>query len=220
MKKSMDLFGQALSDRFKGEIYPFFMEVCGERQEHNLDRYFRSIDKLSKVEKKLISMCYGTILDIGCGTGNYIPALEKKGEVIGIDISPKVIDVAEKMGINNCFVADIFSYDESHKFDTITMFENNLGMGETIDRTKKLLRKMSNLLNENGQILIILSGRARDKDYLITELTPIYRGVKGEKFKWINFNLNYLKKLCNEIKLNLKVISGNRYYSLIRITKK
>jgi len=215
----MDLFGQALDDRFNGKSYPFFIAICGEKEEHNLDRYFRSIDKLSKVEKALISMCFGEILDIGCGTGNYIPALEKKGEVVGIDISPKVIDVAKKMGINNCFVADIFSYNESQKYDTITMFENNLGMGGTINKTRKLLRKMANLLKENGQILIILSGRSKEKDYLETELTPIYRGVKGERFQWINFNIKYLRKLCTEIKLNLKVISANRYYSFIKITK-
>jgi SAM-dependent methyltransferase len=220
MKKSMDLFGQALYDRFKGEIYPFYMEVYGERQEHNLDRYFRPINKLSKVEKMLISMCSGTILDVGCGTGNYIPELEKKGKVIGIDISPKVIDVARETGINNCYVADIFSYDENNKFDTITMFENNLGMGQTIDGTKKLLKKISNLLNKNGQLLIILSGRSKNKDYLETELIPIYKEIKGEKFKWINFNPKYLRKLCSEINLNLKVISGNKYYSFIKITKK
>jgi len=220
MKKSMDLFGQALYDRFKGEIYPFYMEVYGEKHEHNLDRYFRTTAKLSKVEKKLISMCFGTILDIGCGTGNYVPELEKKGRVIGIDISPKVIDVAREMGIKNCFVADIFSYDETNKFDTITMFENNLGMGQTIDGTKKLLKKISNLLNKNGQLLIILSGRSKDKDYLETELTPVYKEIKGKKFKWINFNPKYLTKLCNEINLNLKVISGNKHYSFIKITKK
>ena len=220
MKNTMDLFWQALYDRLKGEIHPFYMEVFGKKKEHNLYRYFRNIDNLSKVEKKLISMCYGKILDVGCGTGNYIPALEKNGKVIGIDISPKVISVAREMWFHNCFVANIFSYNEKKKFDTITMFENNLGMGETIDGTKKLLKKISNILNKNWQILIILSRRSWDKDYLESELVPIYKDIKWKKFKWINFNPKYLSKICNEINLNLKVISGNKYYSFIKITKK
>jgi len=212
----MDLFGEALVDRFKGVYYPFYIEVYWQKKEHNLDRYYRSVDKLSKVEKKLISMCFWKILDIGCGTGNYIPELEKKGKVTGIDISPKVIDVARQMWRKNCFVADIFSYNETQKFDTITMFENNLGIWWSIDWTKALLKKMYNLLTENGQILLIMSWRSWDKDYLETELVPIYKEFRGEKFRWINLNPKYLAKLCNQTNFKLKVIGMNRYYSLIK----
>jgi SAM-dependent methyltransferase len=215
----MDLFGQAFYDRFCGKIYPFFFEVGGEKSEFNLDRYFRDSSNLSKVENKLINMCYGDILDIGCGTGNYFPALEKKGHVIGIDISEKIIEVSKKMGIKNCFVADIFSYKSEKKFDTITMFENNLGMGSTVKGTKKLLKKISNILKDTGQLLIILSGRAKNKNYVEVEFVPIYHDIRGEKFKWISFNPKFLKKLCNEIKLEMKIISANRYYSFIKITK-
>ncbi|HEY5587922.1 MAG TPA: methyltransferase domain-containing protein [Candidatus Paceibacterota bacterium] len=214
-----DLFGQALYDRYKGEKNYFFMEVHGETREHNIDRYFRSVKELSGAEKKLISMCYGNILDVGCATGNYIPAMEKKGIVTGIDISSKLIEIAKQSGIKNCFVKNIFSFNSNKKFDTITMLENNLGMGGDVNGTKKLLKKLSSLLNDDGQILMMLSKRSGEKDFLINELTPVYKGVKGKSFKWINFNLKFLTKLCNEVSLNIKLLSGNKYYSLVKITR-
>ncbi len=215
-----DLFGQALYDKYKGENEPFYIEVRGEKREHNIDRYFRSIKKLSGYEKSLISMCYGNILDVGCATGNYIPAMKKMGKVIGIDISPKVIEIAKQNGIKNCTVKNIFSFKSDKKFDNITMLENNLGMGGDVKETKKLLKKLSNLLKDEGQILTILSKRSGNKDFLINELIPIYKGIKGKSFKWINFNIIFLNKLCKELSLELNVLSANKYYSLVKITKK
>jgi len=55
-----------------------------------------------------------TVVDLGCGVGNYIPDLAFRAEhVIGVDISPACIDVARelcrKFRINNCslHVADL-----------------------------------------------------------------------------------------------------------------
>lgn len=219
MAKSMDLFGQALYDYFKKQNHSFFFEINGQKQKNDLRKYFKSENELTKINQNLIALCYGHILDIGCGTANYFPALNKKGTVKGIDISPKVIQIANEMGHENSFVADIFSQTEIQKYDTITLFENNIGMGGTIERTKKLLKIISSLLNKDGQILAILSGRAKKNKYIETELTPIYKNIRGQSFKWINFNKKYLSILCETENLKLKIISGNKYYSLIKIIK-
>lgn len=220
MKKSMDLIWQALHDYYHGEVFPFIFEIRWNQYGEDIARWFRSVDELSNIENKMISMCHGDILDVGCGTGNYIPKLDKIWKVLWIDISPKIIEVAKAMWRKNCIVWDIFTLKEDKKFNTITMFKNNLWIWGTIDWTKKLLKKVEKLLKPNGQILIILSGRAKDEDYLQTEITPVYRWIKWEPFKWITFNKEYLRKMCDELWLSLKVLSSNRYYSFVRITKK
>jgi SAM-dependent methyltransferase len=178
MKQAMDLFGQALYDRLNGETEAFYMDFYGDIDEHNLERYFRTIEELSLLEKRMIAESYGDILDIGCGTAHYFPLLNKQGKVVGIDISEKVIEVAHKMGNENCVVGDIFSLDENKQFDTITMFENNIGIGETLEGTKTMLSKISNLLKNTGQLLIQLTGRIQDKEYAEVELTPIYKNQR------------------------------------------
>jgi len=218
-KQSMDVFGEALKAYYFGDKSKFFLkEPSGELSEHSLKRYFRKTSQLSKSERKLISLSYGDILDVGCGTGNYIPLLAKHGKVLGFDISQNVIDVAKMNGCKNCIVADIFTFPENKKYDTVTFLENNLGLGGSIDKTKKLLKKLSILLKKDGQILAI-SRNLQNKKYFSIELNPVWKNKIGPKFGWIHFNINFLSDLCEEAGLHLKVLQGNQHSCLVRIVK-
>ena len=52
----------------------------------------------SKVAKKVAPFVRGRILNVGIGAGPLTKALRKKGEVIGVDISPGLLKVAKKRG--------------------------------------------------------------------------------------------------------------------------
>ncbi|MCF7794896.1 class I SAM-dependent methyltransferase [Patescibacteria group bacterium] len=199
MKQSMDLFGEALLAYVNGDRSPFYLIVddTGEKDNYSLAERFRPYSKLNKIERKLISLSCGQILDIGCGAGNVIPALEKRGEVTGIDISPKVIEVAKQRGCTNCTAADIFSYLPKQKFDTVTLFGNNLGIGGTVRKTKKLLQVMKSLLKNDGQILATITNY-HHSDYKEMTLTPMWKNKIGPKFGWLIFNINFLFDLCKE----------------------
>jgi len=215
----MDLFGEALKAYSLGNRDKFyFKESSGEISEHSLKRYFRKTAQISKSERKLIFMSYGDILDVGCGTGNYIPLLSKNGKVLGIDISSNVIDVAKKSCCKNCLVADIFTFRTKKKFDTITFLESNLGMGGSVSRTKQLLKKLSSLLKNKGQILAI-SRRVANEKSVTVGLKPMWKRKTGPKFSWIYFNIDFLSDLCRQEGLNLKVLQGNNHNYLIRIAK-
>jgi SAM-dependent methyltransferase len=218
-EQSMDLFGEALKAYALGNRSKFyFKEPSGKISECDLKRYFRSVNQLSRLEKKLISLSRGDILDIGCGTGNYIPLLTRRGKVLGIDISKNVIDAAGMMGHKNCIVADIFNFPTKRKFDTITLLGNNLGIAGSVGREKKLLKILSSLLKSDGQILAIIR-RLPDKKYLATRLNPIWKNKIGPKFGWIHFNIDFLSDLCRRGGLHLKVLRGNQHSLLIKIVK-
>ncbi len=173
-KKAMELFGEALRAYAYGDKSRFyFRDMKGNLHEHKLNRYFRKHTRLSKLEKRLTSLSRGNILDVGCGTGNYITALSEKGNVQGIDISKNVIDVARMKGCDNCFVADIFKFHSKNKFDTITFLENNMGMGGSVNKTRQLLKILSRLLKDGGQILAIsakLNNSLKNTKYFYREL--------------------------------------------------
>lgn len=216
----MDLFGEALLGYASGDRSTFYLiEGASDKHTYSLAERFRSYSKLNKVEKKLIALSYGQILDIGCGTGNVIPALEKKGKVRGIDISPKVVAVARQRGCNKCVVADIFKYLPKQKFDTITLFGNDLGLGGTVRKTKKLLEVLKSLLKNDGQILAITRNYTHG-DFKEMTLTPVWKKKTGPSFGWIIFNIYFLSDLIEKQGLNSEIISTNSSYRLVRITKK
>lgn len=219
-KQSMDLFGEALKAFSDGDRSEFYLkDGSGELFKHDLSRYFRKTNQLSKLEKRLISISYGDILDVGCGTGNYIPLLSRRGKVLGIDISPKIIDIAKKNGRKSCRVADIFTFPTTKKYDTITLLGNNLGIGGTVNRTKILIKKLSNLLKYDGQILAMVR-RLSHKKYVEVEIEPIWKKRIGPKFGWVHFNTDFLSDLFEQAGFRLKVLRGNQYSCLLRIVKK
>ncbi|MBI5065934.1 methyltransferase domain-containing protein [Candidatus Woesearchaeota archaeon] len=221
MKKPMDLFGEALYAYWKGDrkskLFMIFIsgkECCSL----NLKVYFRKHNQLTTLEKKLISLARGNILDVGCATGYYIPSLMKKGKTEGIDISEKAIKVAKEMGLNNCHVANIFHFPTNKKYDTITLLQNNLGMAETLPNAKRMLKILCDLLKNEGQILVI--HRKTQGKYNASKRKFKWNNKISSKFSWININTKFLSKLCDDVELKIEIIGKNNQHDLIRIVKK
>ncbi len=148
----------------------------------------------------------------------YIPFLMRKGSVLGIDISPNVLQIAKERGLKNIKTANIFRFRSTKKFDTIVLLENNLGMAETPSKTKRLLLILAKLLNNNGQILTN-AREIKKKPYYIAEMYPYYKNEKGQKFKWISFNSKFLIKLCSKLRLNSNIVGRSKDHYLLKITK-
>lgn len=221
----MDFFGKALYEYWKGDKTSrlFFIENRKKTFPIEVSRYFRSYEEFSDLEKKSISLARGDILDVGCATGYHVMALKMRGNVDAIDVSEHIIKIANEQGIENCFVADIFKYYPSKKYDTITLFENNIGLAGTISKTKKFIKILAKLLKEDGQILCEIV-RTRTVDTWCVLITPLWNEKKGKSFKWLHFSPNFLSKICAKYDLKLEVLEekeiSSNIWCLIRISHK
>jgi ubiquinone/menaquinone biosynthesis C-methylase UbiE len=60
-----------------------------------LDEHFEKT-RYFKIRKNILKDLNGQILDAGCGTGRNFPHYNPNAKVTGIDISPKMLEVAKQ----------------------------------------------------------------------------------------------------------------------------
>jgi len=97
------------------------------------------------------------ILDVGCGYGRYLTALEKSGyiNVKGIDISKDQVAYARnKLGLFNAEVADAIHYleDDDQKYDAVLLMDvlEHLSVEDSVS----LLAKIKQALRKGGVLII------------------------------------------------------------------
>jgi SAM-dependent methyltransferase len=218
MKGGFDLFGKALLAYTKGDRTDFYFEdSTGQKYNEDIAKFFREKKAYYPLERKIVSLSKGEILDIGCGTGGFIPGLMKRGKVLGIDNSKIMIDICKKRGIRNVRFADIYRWKTKKKFDTICLLDENIGITESVKGLKILLKKLATILKKDRQILANIEDII--DNYEIWRARCVWKGEKGKYFRWIRFNSQFLVKLCGDLGLKAKIIArdGKRY--IIKIEK-
>ena len=112
--------------------------------------------------KKLLKVKKGDIvLDAATGTGNYLILMAQKGAICyGIDISPKILEVAkkkaEKLNLKNVKELKIGDADKIPYSDKFFDWINCVGMFEyyPIEHVKKIFLEFRRVLKNKGKIVV------------------------------------------------------------------
>ncbi len=195
---------------------------------------FRAYRQMPPLEKKAMSLCRGTILDVGACAGAHSIYLQNKGfEVTSLETSALCCDVLKHRNLQDVVNQDIFKFN-GRKFDTILLLMNGTGIAGTLSGLDVLLHHLKTLLNVGGQILVDSSDliylfEEEDGSALIDisagnyygELTfqTEYNSLKSEPFPWLYVDKENLQHSVekNQLKLS-KIFSGQHYDYLAQIT--
>jgi len=116
-----------------------------------IGRYLASADQL---EERLLDGVEGPVLDVGCGPGRHLRALNARGVTgLGIDLSPVAVAIASGGGAR-AIVADVFGeVPRRGDWRTVLLLDGNIGIGGDPVR---LLIRIRSLLHPEGLALVEL----------------------------------------------------------------
>ncbi len=195
---------------------------------------FRSYKQMPALEKKALSLCSGTILDVGAGAGPHSVYLQEKGfDVSSIETSELCCEVLENRNLRKVIRQDIFKFSDQ-TFDTILMLMNGTGIAGSLSGLEVLLHHLKTLLNPGGQILIDSSDLiylfkqedgsslidiSADKYYGELTFQTEYKTWISQPFSWLYADINNLELAIekNGLKLN-RIFQGQHYDYLAQIS--
>ncbi|MEP2937023.1 MAG: methyltransferase domain-containing protein [Gilvibacter sp.] len=231
-----ELMGQALLDFYQGDRSKdlYSESDISEKDRYPLDYFFREFDAMPPIEQKALSMCYGKVLDIGCGAGNHSLYLQQKGvSVTALDVSKNATKVCRLRGIDSVKCNTFLDYNTT-TYDTLLLLMNGIGIAGSLDKLPDYLKHLKGLLNPGGQILVDSSDlqymydRAENGAIMVPaymsyygqlEYTLYYGAQKSDAFKWLYVDPVTFEQACKELDLRFEIVlKGDNYDFLARIT--
>lgn len=235
LTEDKDPMGSAVYDYFKqgkaARLRVFSSQF--EEDEIPVKDLFRSYEEMPLLEQKALQLAEGRILDVGAGSGCHTLALRKMGkEALAIDISPWSVKVMEARGLTARQV-NLFDERFTERFDTILMLMNGSGIIGRLERMGDFFRRIRQLLNPGGQILMDSSDlrylfEDEDGSYLVNlagnyygeiDFRMQYKQVKGDSFDWLYVDFDTLSAYAAQCGFRAECIQeGGHYDYLARLT--
>ncbi|MGB3452387.1 MAG: class I SAM-dependent methyltransferase [Moheibacter sp.] len=193
---------------------------------------FRNFAEMPPIEQKALELSKGKVLDVGAAAGSHSLYLQnqKQLDVTAIDISEKSIEICKLRGVKNSVCQNLLDFNDG-TFDTILLLMNGTGIFETIDRMDDYLKKLYQLLNPGGQLLIdgtdILymfenpEGIELPADHYYGEVEYYvsYKGEEDKPFKMLYLDYDNLKTAAEEIGFKVEKVIEDEDSYLARLTK-
>lgn len=195
-----------------------------------LEVFFRQENELTELENRALEICNGHILDVGAGIGAISLLLQaRKKQVTALEISPELVSMMNGIGVEEAIQGDIMSFSRK-KFDTLLMLMNGIGLVANVEGLEVFLQRAGSLLNRDGQLLFDSS----DISYLYEDMAPpsdkymgelsyryLYKGLKGEWFKWLYIDQDLLIEKAKVYGWNTEILFTDEYGQyLAKLTKK
>ena len=130
----------------------YFSEVVSPFAEGVDNPIFWYLDNKIVLDKKKMS-----VIDIGCGIGNFLPTLsEKFAKVVGFDFSPKMVDISKDKVKNlknvTVLVRDARELSEFYNQFEVVVTVNSILL-PNIKEIEKMFKETYNILKQGGVLL-------------------------------------------------------------------
>lgn len=106
---------------------------------------------LTSADHAVLEHAAGPVLDVGCGPGRHVLALERRGvAAVGVDVSPVAVRVARDRGAS-VIEASVFDHlPATGRWGSALLLDGNIGIG---GNPVRLLARLRALLRTGGAVL-------------------------------------------------------------------
>jgi SAM-dependent methyltransferase len=119
-----------------------------------------------------------SILEIACGTGNVLQQLSNRYEVAGLDLSPKMLEVARAKLTNVPFYeGDMTNFELGTKFDVILCIFDSINHLVEFDQWESTFDRVKAHLNDGGVFIVDINTVYKMEKF--AAFRPIYNLVKS-----------------------------------------
>ena len=131
-------------------------------------------------ERHVLAAAAGPVLDVGCGPGRHLLALNRAGvPALGIDTSPEAVAIARRRGVS-ALVRSVFDrLPGAGRWGTALLLDGNIGIGGD---PRALLRRVRALVAPAGEIIVEV-GEGSGVETLAVRIEH-GRGPRSEWFPW------------------------------------
>ncbi|MCU1424181.1 MAG: hypothetical protein JWM51_472 [Microbacteriaceae bacterium] len=153
------------------------------------------------IDLSLLCAVTGPTLDVGCGPGRMVrAALDLGMEVLGVDVSPTAIEIAENAGLPVLERSVFEPLPREGEWQTVLLVDGNVGIGGDV---RVLLARCTELLTHGGEIVVELSAD-RNRDVTYTGTLVDSSGARSASFPWAEVGLTRLTALAPELGLDVR----------------
>src|SRR4051794_34893722 len=143
-----DLYGRllGLAARRSGDSATL-RRADGHAEPLPLERWLAPADG---VDAAVLARVQAPALDVGCGPGRHVAALQAAGRVLGLDLSPVAVSITRKRGADAVLGSVFDDVPDAGTWRTVLLLDGNVGIGGA---PVALLRRARQLLAPGGLIV-------------------------------------------------------------------
>ncbi len=176
-----------------------------------LDRWIAPVDES---DSALLDRVEGSALDIGCGPGRHVAALQQAGHpALGIDLSPVAVDITLGRGAD-AILGSVFEHvPDAGAWGTALLLDGNVGIG---GEPAALLERARELLSPGGAVLAELDPPGART--VVTRVRLEAPGLVSEWFPWAHVSVDTVAEVAAEAGLepDWTMCSGERWFMALR----
>lgn len=169
-----------------------------------IEIYFRTEEDFPKIEKIALTLCEGSILDVGAGAGAHSLVLQKKHEVVALDISKEGVEIMKELGVKETVCDEFLNFASGSKFDTLLFLMNGIGVVGNLQGLENYLAHAYTLTKPFGQIILDSSDLRNGETELdfsteyfgIFDYQLSFEETMGEKYQWLYIDQELLKEIA------------------------